>query len=391
MKAQAQGGTNHPAAVPAEFVLTPSGYFHPSCINQLAKGDVLRVDEQGIERSDGSFESIPTCEYPHYNANGQVLSKAISNPSATSVAPTIGHAWVEDYGLLTSTSFGELTANWAVPPAPTSNDDQTLYFFPAMIDNGTGGNIIQPVLAWNNDSSVTTSPTNVWSIASWNCCVVDTVTESTSVTVNPGDVILGTMQSTCSAGTLTCGYWDITTKDITTGSSTSLTESPASGQTFNFAFPGATEVYSVAQCSDYPADGAFEFYNLALYDNSFNQISNPAWTFDAVSTASSSGLTPQCNYGGQDTGQNVIFTYGTLPAPSVNETYRCQIFGGHSSCYYLLNIRDPNPSVSIYYTTDGSTPTTSSTLFTGGVAFSEETTVKAIAVLGTIESTIGEN
>ncbi len=384
MKAQAQTGTNRPATVPAEFVFTPAGYFHPSCINHLGKGDTLRPDEQGIEHSDGSFESIPECGYPRYNSRGQV----VSNQTTVSVSPSIGSAWVEDYGLLTSTSFGKLTANWTVPPAPTSNDNQTLFFFPGMIDNGTGGNIIQPVLTWNSDSGNPNAPVNVWSIASWNCCVANTISESTSVTVNTGDTLLGTMQSTCSAGTLSCGYWDITTQDVTAGTSTSLTQSSSNGQTFNLVFPGAVEVDSVVQCSDYPPNGAIEFSNVALYDDNFNQISTPPWTFDAASTANTSGLTPQCNYGGQETGQQVSFSYGTLPAPVLQSSYRCLISGGVEHCYELVGMSDSNTSVSIYYTTDGSTPTTSSALYAGDIEVAEGTIIKAIAVLGSSQSAV---
>ncbi len=36
-------GATRPAAVPAGFVITPFGYFHPSCVKQLAKGDVLHL------------------------------------------------------------------------------------------------------------------------------------------------------------------------------------------------------------------------------------------------------------------------------------------------------------------------------------------------------------
>ena len=45
---------NRPAAVPADYVLTPFGYFHPSCVNHLAEGDVVREDLKVIERKNGT-------------------------------------------------------------------------------------------------------------------------------------------------------------------------------------------------------------------------------------------------------------------------------------------------------------------------------------------------
>jgi hypothetical protein len=36
---------------------------------------------------------------------------------------TISHSWIESGNAInTTSSFGELTANWTVPPAPTSDD-----------------------------------------------------------------------------------------------------------------------------------------------------------------------------------------------------------------------------------------------------------------------------
>ncbi len=38
-------GPKRPATVPEDFVVTPFGLFHPSCVRQLGQGDVLHEDE----------------------------------------------------------------------------------------------------------------------------------------------------------------------------------------------------------------------------------------------------------------------------------------------------------------------------------------------------------
>jgi hypothetical protein len=127
------------------------------------------------------------------------------------------------------------------------------------------------------------------------------------VRVNPGDTIQGTVESTCSAGTESCATWNITTEDVTSGTSTTLSNSPSEGQTFNWAFGGVLEAYGIVQCSDYPANGSLTFSNIALYDYNFVQIPDPDWSI----TDWAQGQTPQCNYGGQVAATQVTLDYGT--------------------------------------------------------------------------------
>ena len=277
-------GSKRPASVPSDYVITPFGYFHSSCVKELAKGDVVRREYNAIQHADGSFDDTHVCSYPRFDAKGQKAGL-----DAESVKePTISHAWVEYSGVTTTSSYGALIAEWTVPPAPSANNGQTVYLFPGMEDYKDVVTIIQPVLGWNSDFA------SAWGIASWNCCVTGTVYESAPVRVNAGDTILGELVDTCAAGTLSCASWDVFTEDITSGKYTELVNTSSQGQTFNWAFAGALEVYNVSQCADYPPNGSISFHNLTLYTDAFVPISNPGWSI----TNSSSGLTPQCSYGG---------------------------------------------------------------------------------------------
>lgn len=278
-------GAKRPATVPEDYVVTPFGYFHPSCVRQLGQGDVLHEDEGTVDHADGSKEEIQECAYPHYHSNGE---EAREERSVAGTQPNIGHAWIEYGSATSSTSYGKIDATWTVPPAPTANNGQVVYLFPGLEDYSDVVTIIQPVLGWNSDFA------GEWGIASWNCCAKGITWESTPVKVNAGDSIFGAVYDTCAAGTLSCATWDILTKDLTTAKSTQLTKSSADGQTFNWAFGGVLEVYNISKCADYPANGSIAFKSIGLENDKFVAIASPGWSI----TNASAGLTPACSYGG---------------------------------------------------------------------------------------------
>jgi len=282
--AQVPAGAKRPTAVPADYLITPFGYFHPTCVTHLTKGDEVRRDENTVRHANGTSDNIHVCAFPHFKADGEKVTgaeRAVKEPS-------IGHAWVEYASTTTSSSYGYLYAYWDVPPAPSANDGQIGYLFPGLEDYQDVVTIIQPVLGWNSDFA------SAWGIASWNCCASGTTFEAPPTRVNVGDTILGEMFDTCGSGTLSCPSWDIVTYDVTSGNYSELLNTSSQGQTFNWAFAGALEVYNIAQCGDYPNNGSITFYKVGLYNYKFAKIATPGWSV----TNLSSGLTPQCGYGG---------------------------------------------------------------------------------------------
>ncbi|OHX18913.1 hypothetical protein, partial [Chromobacterium sphagni] len=238
---------NRPADVPANYVVTPFGFFHPSCVQEIKRQEKLLADGR-IQAADGNIRAGASCGHVRYGAHGEAIAAhdAQAGPRPAASTQDTANGWVEDTDLVTSSAYGGINASWAVPAAPVGSDGQVVYFFPGLQDRDNVQSILQPVLGWNafND--------NAWTIASWNCCQNGAVNYSTPQTVNSGDQIVGTVQNNCAAGTATCASWSINTLDITLNVSSALNRTSNYGQTFNWAFGGVLEVYGVAGCQDYP-------------------------------------------------------------------------------------------------------------------------------------------
>ncbi len=71
--------------------------------------------------------------------------------SPSSLPPTISHDFVAlslTYTGSPNVELGGINATWTVPPAPSANDNQTLFFFPGLQGGVAPISIIQPVLGW---------------------------------------------------------------------------------------------------------------------------------------------------------------------------------------------------------------------------------------------------
>ena len=111
--AQRPAGANRPATVPEGYLITPFGYFHPSCVRAVASGDTVLADGR-VQHVDGTVDTeAPVCQYPSYTAGGEMLA------ASEAKGLTISHAWVEYVDTYDTTEYAELTGNWPVPSAPT--------------------------------------------------------------------------------------------------------------------------------------------------------------------------------------------------------------------------------------------------------------------------------
>jgi hypothetical protein len=260
-------GTSAPANVPREYVVTPNGYFHPSCVQRLGNDETLRRDV-GIVSANGSLRAVPRCAYPHYAADGTPLDPdEAPAPPAMHVQPLaapVVNGWVAaaEYVLPRTAPARLISARMSVPSAPTVPAGQTIYFFPGLEDIEHVVTIVQPVLAWNGFND------HAWSIASWNCCLNGQTWHSPPVAVAAGTTILGTVRGVRRCSTSACQDWSIVTTDMSNGHSTKLATA-GYDQAFDWVFGAVLEAYGVTACTHYPATGSEDFTDISVLGATF--------------------------------------------------------------------------------------------------------------------------
>ncbi|MET0226577.1 MAG: hypothetical protein ABW187_09065, partial [Dokdonella sp.] len=150
-------------------------------------------------------------------------------------------------------SVQSMQASFTVPASPTRHGDQTVYLFPGLEYYEHVHTILQPVLGWNAFQD------NAWTLTSWNCCVDGSTNYAGPVSIEPGDVIDGTMTgSNCDASTHVCANWTVATRNVGTNQAATL-NSVGYSQAFDWLFAGALEVYSLSTCDQLPAGRSVRF------------------------------------------------------------------------------------------------------------------------------------
>jgi hypothetical protein len=248
-----------PANVPGDYVVTPNGYFHPSCVQRVDADEQLRPGAM-LVRKDGTRRTVAPCAYPHYAADGTELApESVPTPGAAA-SPAGGeiNGWVAygSYVLPRNGAARSIFAEMTVPTAPDVHSGQIIYFFPGLEDIEHVQTIVQPVLGWNafNDGG--------WTIASWNCCLAGHTWHSSPVVVPSGTTLEGlVVGGTCTNGV--CSNWRIVTRDAVNDRETTL-DTDGYGQAFDWVFGAVLEVYGVSQCGHYPASGDETFSGIVV-------------------------------------------------------------------------------------------------------------------------------
>jgi hypothetical protein len=273
-----------PPEIPAIYVITPFGYFHPSCVRHIADGDTVLADGRE-QHADGSADNIaPQCSFPSYSPAGAPRENGRSYGQSSTPAT---NGWVEYISATTSSSYGKLTSDWKVPAAPIGLG-QTLFYFPGFEDLNDVQSIVQPVLQFGSSSA---GGGDYWALSSWNCCLSGIADYSTLLDVSPGDIIVGSITSNCAAGSSSCATWNIVSENYTTGAKTALIKSKSDGQSWDWAFGAVMEVYGVTSCADYPPNTGVSF-SVKLFDKNLNQIADPGWTKSPAERS----ISPSCSF-----------------------------------------------------------------------------------------------
>jgi hypothetical protein len=333
LRAQHPAGPHRPATVPEGYLVTPNGYFHPSCVKLVAKGEKL-VDGN-IQHLDGSIEQVQPCAYPRYNNGGEEVAAGASKVPSPEWTQT-GYIDTVQATAPPETPYGELYAQWTVPPLPTTNDNQALALFPGFQDRINVQTILQPILQYYNGG---------WSIVAENCCVYGVAYASTPVGVSAGDTIIGSVGMDCAFGTPSCATWNIDVYDWTSGASTALPTTSSYGQTFDWAFGFALETNEVVQCSDYPPNDNIQA-SIYLYDYNDNYISPPDW--NVVYAPPGTVLSPECNYGGQVTSNLpnypsvLTLTWATQPSFWISASPYALTVAQDGAGTYTIAVNDQN-------------------------------------------------
>lgn len=272
--------------MPQDYVPTPGGYSHPSCVIEVREGEWIRGEF--IVAPDGTARSVGRCGYPQLDRRGVLRAPATPGPVASGYLVE-----VHDTG---TGPLDWLSATWTVPSPPASVAGQTIYLFPSLSPLA-GGVIIQPVLAWNGLGAG-----SGWHIYSWYYDNANTQHQfySTPYAVAAGETISGYMAGTdCNAVTRVCNTWQIRT--ASTNSSSTLT-TQSFGVVFDWPFAAALEVYAVSTCAQFPASGSVTFQNLSAHALGGVNV----WPLWRVSQFPSS---PSCVTGASGAGSTASITW----------------------------------------------------------------------------------
>ncbi|HTA64962.1 MAG TPA: hypothetical protein VK753_05615 [Xanthomonadaceae bacterium] len=247
----------------ADYVRTPHGYFHASCVQRIDQSEELQADGS-IRRADGKIRQVAACAYPHFLRSGVRVE---ATTKATHL-PEVYNGYLQLVSTIIATGVNQLNATMTVPHDPASKSGQTLYFFPGLVDAVNEDTILQPVLGWDGYG------VNNWTIASWNCCKSGTIYVGNKVVVKPLDRIYGTMVRTVAQS------WTITATDETqTSLPSAVLNTSGFFQLFDWVIAGALETYGVSSCSQFPKTGPIEFTGIQAYVAG-RSVGKPAWTIE---------------------------------------------------------------------------------------------------------------
>ncbi len=233
-----------------------------------------------------------------------------------------------------------------------------------------------PVLNFSASEGAS-STTEFTAATTGSCKTVNSTGASYATTVTFTPAYGGTRTATLTA-TEASGPGSIGTATVTgyaTGQLPAPTFSPAAG-TYHAVETVKLTDQSPGVSIYYTTDGSTPTASSTLYSGPVTVSSSE--TINAIATSSASGLTTS----------SVGTAAYTIQLPAATPTFSPA--GGSFAAAQTVTISDATSGATIYYTTDGSTPTTSSTAYSAPISVSSSALVKAIAVAsGSATSNVG--
>ncbi len=274
------------ASAKTDYVATPAGWLHRSCVHPLPEGAQLNVTTRAVTLMDGTAYSLPACQYRSYRSSG--TRNVAGSPSLRETAP--GYVdWAEYTRDLVplGDEYRTFSAMWLVPDKPESTytGNSLMFLWPGLEDSL--GVLLQPVLQYGYNGA---GGRTYWSAASWYCDLTSPSSvcgPATYMDVYPGDTLWGYVSASNCSGIL-CD-WTITTVDSTSkhkGRSVfSATRVPYD---FRIGHGGVVEIHNVTSCAQFPVTGVF-FFDIAM--STKNGFRTAKWADSVNST-----IVPQCSF-----------------------------------------------------------------------------------------------
>jgi hypothetical protein len=237
--------------------------------------------------------------------NGSRFMEGHASGACANVAPASAGGWEEAISANANTSVGggadaysALNSTWVVPSEPVNNNNNSMVMIFSSVEQcsnhscgvgsgGTIGDIMQPVLQWNNANN---GETHQWEITAEYGSTSLGYYQTGGEVVNVGDSIYGELALQSN------GQWLIYVYDLSTGAYGYFYWTPTPGNVFNYAQAGVLEAYGTqsesagpASCNDLPASGSVTFYVGPVAQEGYGDIL-PSW-FDwaGLETPSSCG------------------------------------------------------------------------------------------------------
>jgi len=204
-----------------------------------------------------------------------------------------------------------------------------------------------------------------------------------NISFNPSSITAnGTSIMTITVGSSTAGGTHAITVTGTSGSTTEvamvfltvpvpLTSIAVTPATATVQLPGTVQFTATGNYSD---GGTQDLTSTATWSSSNRGVATISAS--GLATAVAAGSTNMtASFNGIASNAATLVVQATVPAAAPTFSPGT----GNYNTPQSLTLSDSTPGVSIYYTTNGSTPTTSSTLYTGPITVATTTTIKAVA------------